>query len=848
METAEDSKHYTPKERQAQLQNTEILYDAGLHNSVLLITGIHLSTVRKEEGWFHSRALLRYAQCLSKLQEHQRSTAYYEEASYHGTSPIPSDLLKTENTQDQEYQGTRTMDNGASTEKSASARPLTTAEQMLLEAKLDRATTSRERQARENVKDQLVGLASSIAAIQKKAAILSAAKATQAANPLSTGLTKTAPVAIPDVKLRSTTMKRHVGSVKSQAQSLKRLSAAKDTKLGPRTTPRSVALPPASGSANVGSYPSDKSVEQYTLEAKILHARACCESKEYWKAGDLISHIPENKWTVEVFLLMIQLIRNRVVVKLTEKACWESIAEIQPLAIEAYIQLLRLQVPLAIVLNMIPSESPEKHWMKTYLQGMDNIYRMRYQGALSDFSTLDEKYPRNTNIKLRMAVCLRWMGKYVRAGLLFAQVRKLDTRICDDMFHYGVCLKHLSKMKYINKLANDLMNTNDKHPDAWCVLALYWDMKGSKEKALQIAMKALQLRPDHCGALQLRGQLYLELPPPSPAPAIQAFREAYMIEKDIATYEGLVNAYILMGRQQEAVGMAMEVKTLMPESAHALAIYGSAIYHRGGENNTKEAQDALQEALRMDPGCVQAACGLVMIYGHLGQYDDAIQMLVLTYPMVYMSISLEKQIDHQPPDTVHVNIAELYTATEKWEDAYKSYREAISCNPDNERAKEGMAHAEKIINGGDDEEDEDSFDAGDDHDDMNSDLDLALNRAHSHIDEDDILTGDEGQGEDYGDHYHPHHQQTPYQRARGFEYQQTPVGNPQRPPDHAHYAPVRLNHRQAPQQYRSQPAPHIHAAGYPPSPSRPRSPNPFRAQREREYEEVADSEDDMDDE
>lgn len=53
---------------------------------------------------------------------------------------------------------------------------------------------------------------------------------------------------------------------------------------------------------------------------------------------------------------------------------------IQPLAIEAYIQLLRAQVPLAIVLNMIPSNSPDKTWMKTYLQGIDRFLRLSYQG------------------------------------------------------------------------------------------------------------------------------------------------------------------------------------------------------------------------------------------------------------------------------------------------------------------------------------------------------------------------------------------------------------------------------------------------------------------------------------
>ncbi|KAF9929903.1 Anaphase-promoting complex subunit 7 [Mortierella alpina] len=832
MEAAGSPKQYKTKERLAQLQSTEALYDASLYISALLVTGIQLSTVRKDEGWFHSRALLRYAQCLSRLQEHHRSTVYYEKASYYGTSPVPSDLLATETAGESDIKSKNTE---TTTEPKSTLRPVSAAEQMLIDARLDRATVTRDKQARENIKDQLIGIASGIAAMKKKAAILSAAKAAQAANPLSAGLTKAAPATIPDVKLRSTAMKHHVGIVKSRAQHFKRLTGNKDPK-----SP-SVNSSPASSPARPGSPSPEQSIEQYTIDAKVLHAKACFKAKDYGKAGELISQIPESKWTVEVLLLMTQLYRKRIAVKMEEKSCWESIAEKQPLAVEAYAQLLRLKVPLAIVLNMIPSDSPEKPWMKTYLQGMDNIYRMKYQAALSDFSALDGKYPGNTAIKLRMAICLKWMGKYVRAGFLYAQVRNLDSRVCEDMFHYGICLKQLSKMKYLFKLASELLGFNDKHPDAWCVLAMYWDMKGNKDKAFQMVSKALQLRPDHCGALQLHGQLYLELPVPEPTTAVQSFRKAYSIEKDIATYEGLVNAYILTDRKQEAVAMAREARRLMPDSAHALAIYGTAIYHMSGEGSAKEAQEVLQEALRMDPGCVQAAATLVMLHGHQGQYDTAVQIL-------------EKQIDHQPPDTVHVKIAEIYTATEKWEDAYMSYGKALSSNPDNERAREGMMQVEKILNGGDEEEDEDSYDNGDDHEDLNSDPgDQHHNWTQGQVDEDDILTGDEDHRGDYEETYPPQQNQQTTQHARGLGYQnsqqQAPVRNPQRLLDQ--YAPARTNIQQG-----QQPHPPVHQAShlrntatptsgfsvrYPQTPSRPRLPNTFQG-REHEYDEVGDSE------
>ncbi|KAG0252206.1 Anaphase-promoting complex subunit 7 [Mortierella polycephala] len=667
---------------------------------------------------------------------------FYKKAAYYESSPVPEDLLMAL------LPGGVNEAGMAVDLQSTESQPLSTIASRIVESRLDTATAAKRRQDRDQLKDEVRRKLSSLAATKKKSVMASAAKAAQRNKSVSSaGLTDTSPNLIPPVVPQSTTMKGHLISLSSDDTS--------------KSTAKFIGESSVAGSASIDLSSLEHPNRQDLVDTKIDFAQSCIYAKNYVEAGAVIGQIPENKRTVKVYLMLIQLCRNRVVI-LPEKVCWECIAEIHPLAIEAYVQLLRLQVPLAIVLNMIPSDSSEKQWMKTYLQGMDSYFRMKYQAALSDFSVLDEKYPENTDIKLHMAICLRWMNRTIKACFIYSQVRKLDTRIADDMYHYASCLKQLSKTMYLNKLARDLMTFNDNHPDTWCVQALYWEMKGDKGKALQMVSRALQLKPDHCGALQLRGQLYLDSTPQN---ALQSFREAHGIEKDILTFEGLVDAYISLDRHMEAVLTAKEAKRLMPDSANALAIYGSAIYH-AGSTDTKEVQDTLLEALRMDPACILAASSLVIVYGHQDQYEDAIQVL-------------DQQLDYQPPDVIHLRKAEIYTTLERWEEAHASYLSAMSANPNNIQAKEGMANVEKILSGGDDEIDEEELEMEDEQDiqDMGSDLD---HRGHAggQIDEEDILTGEEDQGTEYDEHHSlrhhsdhelhsfqtPHHQQQQYRQ------------------------------------------------------------------------------------
>ncbi|KAF9910254.1 Anaphase-promoting complex subunit 7 [Linnemannia zychae] len=713
---------YTPQERLEQLRVTESLFNAGLYKSTLLIE-------------------------------------YYKKASCTEAASIPPELLKMQHaTNDSGTALTADGNTGPDGQTSASAaagipgmRPpsLHQSRGMDLYSEFEegKEEMDRDRETRGKLMETLIATARSSRAKPNLRESVKSAKATSlpiipAVKPLSATISKQQSSRPPASEEDHIRKKQHIFEDQPPLTRPSRSAVVKSSLSGPTAV-----------NAGLSHELYMQDVDEITMD----HAVSCMESGDYIRARDLLSKIPAEKRTIKTYLLLIQLLRKKGNIQSKEDAFWAEIAKMQPLALEAYIHMLRAGTPLYFVTSMIPKDSLECEWMKTYLQGLDSFYSMNYEAAHKTFTALHEMFPQSTDIKLRLALCLRWMGKHVRACLMYSQVRKLDSHIVDEMYHYGACLKELYNSKYLNKLASDLLSMNDRHPDTWCVQAMYWDMKGERDKALQLVSRALQLRPDHCGALQLRG---LVLQDSSPVKALSSFRDAYKIEKDILTYEGLVNTHILLERQLEACKEAEEAKSRMPRNAQAIALYGMALYHAANDEVAQDAQDQLKEALRIDPSCKLAAQSLLLIYDHQRRYDEAIELL-------------DQQIDHQPPDVIHVKKAEIFTTIERWEEALSSYERARSFNPDNVAALEGIANVEKILSGGDEElDDEQDLDDELEMDEMDVHQDESP-RMRGQLDEDDILTGEEDQGEEYDDdlrrshrRMHSPQQYTPYQQQR----------------------------------------------------------------------------------
>ncbi|KAG0361346.1 Anaphase-promoting complex subunit 7 [Podila minutissima] len=366
---------------------------------------MHLSTVTSEtpeENEFRYESLLRMSDCLFQTDETKRRDYYYEQAL------SISSTLENLDKNDPPEVDTKHKNN--------------TEEPMTLEQRIKRARISRE------------ALQNSTMRIQDKV------REAKAAVEPSVMLTRPVPKSIPEVKVRP-------------SQGMHR------TITGDTTYSSSAVSSRGSGSGSSGGLGStgiDDQRKHDLYKPAIEFAAKSIAAGNYKRAKELLSNIPESERAVKVYLLFIQLARKQSPAEtplLSEKACWECIIELQPLALEAHVHLLRLQMALPILLNTIPADCIDKPWMKSYLQGMDHFFHMRYKAALAEFRALDMKYPQNVDIKLKVALCYRWLVKRTDSCRMFAQIRRIDPYVVDDMYHYAAVLLDLEKEQEVSEEA-----------------------------------------------------------------------------------------------------------------------------------------------------------------------------------------------------------------------------------------------------------------------------------------------------------------------------------------------------------------------------------------------------------
>ncbi|KAG0335067.1 Anaphase-promoting complex subunit 7 [Podila horticola] len=547
---------------------------------------MHLSTVTSEtpeENEFRYESLLQLSNCMFHTDEAKRRDYYYEQAQ-----SIASTL---ENLDKKDLPEVDKKHNNNNAE-----------EPMTLEQRIKRARVSKE------------ALQNSTMRIHDKV------REAKAAVEPSVMLTRPVPKSIPEVKVRP-------------SQGMYRIMTGDTAYSGSAASSRGSR---SGSSGGLGSTGINDQRKHDLYKPAIEFAAKSIAAGNYKRAKELLSNIPESERAVKVYLLFIELARKQPQTEtplLSEKTCWECIIELQPLALEAYIHLLRLQMALPILLNTIPADS-----------------------ALAEFRALDMKYPQNVDIKLKVALCYRWLVKRTDCCRMFAQIRKIDPFVVDDMYHYAAVLVDLEKEQEVDEYVS-------------------------------LVFDALELRPIHCGSLQIKGFIYMSS---APLKALQFFRDAYNIEKNMATYTGLVECYMMLERYAEAISACKELRRLVPDSAHALAMFGNAISH-SRDHATHMVEEAYREALRMDPACLEASDGLCMILGSQFRNDEALELL-------------DKQIDYNLVDEAHVKKARIYMGMEQWRSALLNYQQALFANPKNLQAKAGREQVERIMCGLDDDD------------------------------------------------------------------------------------------------------------------------------------------------
>eukprot|EP00956_Cyclotella_meneghiniana_P042979 scaffold249370_cov63-Cyclotella_meneghiniana.AAC.1 len=409
---------------------------------------------------------------------------------------------------------------------------------------------------------------------------------------------------------------------------------------------------------------------------------------------------------------------------------------------------------------------PEEETLRQNASAQTNLHKNQLQSSLKHYTELTTKYPYHPYFLLHLANIQQELGHILPSEQNYKRIRALDQHWTEGMDHYAHLLfqlRHSRKNAFVmgqggylhyhyschgnrddiiatstaarercgievtlGELGTDMLSADDKKPESWNCLGLYHLSREDHEKALAFLDKAIALKPEYAFSHLLRGSILLASHRSDHARS--AFFRANNLQRDIPSFEGLVESYLANGQHKEAVCSAKEAISVNIHDARALTLVGLALAQAPpssvrGEGKEK-AKRALKKAIALDQGALRPLFALVDIYASEGEYATCIKLL-------HDGIENGGKVAENSPlcavgtwnkahtDIIRAKMAEIHTLNEEYGDALECYHIALALNPQNGLAQQGIERVEKFLNGIDPDEEEEMGEVDDDemHDD-----------------------------------------------------------------------------------------------------------------------------------
>ncbi|KAI1787926.1 protein prenylyltransferase [Ganoderma leucocontextum] len=216
--------------------------------------------------------------------------------------------------------------------------------------------------------------------------------------------------------------------------------------------------------------------------------------------------------------------------------------------------------------------------------------------CLDELETLPAQHKRSASVMAMLGKAHYELGQYPEAERAFEAARNLEPYRLWDMEVYSTLLWHLQRNVRLSFLAQELLSTDPKSPQAWIAVGNCFSLQKEKTQALTCFRRAAQLDPTCAYAYTLSGHESID---EDLSKAINFFQSALRADaRHYNAWYGLGTCYMRMSKLRLADYHFKRASQIHPQNAVLLGCVG-VVRERYGEYD--KALELFNRAIEFSP-------------------------------------------------------------------------------------------------------------------------------------------------------------------------------------------------------------------------------------------------------
>lgn len=339
--------------------------------------------------------------------------------------------------------------------------------------------------------------------------------------------------------------------------------------------------------------------------------------------------------------------------------CYEAVLNHNPLALDAVLNLIRMDVRAADIIARVGPEiqtalaGTGMDWIMSWIEVQACMHSYKTEKSVELARKLVASQPHdNPELLITLGQAYYLNGDHRKAISVFKSLYAKDPTLVKGMDTYAASLAAENEVKVLEELTNRMIvrcESGEESAEPWIVVAYYTFLACKKDsKALYFAQKACLASSNSIEALLLKAKIMSESK--SASEAIPYFVEAFTIAPfRFDVLKALTDAYLTENKRTQASSMAGIALKQFGQTPRVLTLNATVLLTETEKVvNRKSAKSSLEKAVAKDRSYLPAVYALAKLYMDDKAYDKALEVLT-------------KCLEHESTNKLHRLLGDCYT-------------------------------------------------------------------------------------------------------------------------------------------------------------------------------------------